>query len=122
MELIDKTLGVLLEVGLWALLITLLNTVLVSFWYAHLLRIARKPWKSMRTFIVILVAPLWMILIFTVLALVAAGICPTKGYFDNYRYYLVATIFGKKQARSLYGVRKLEPRKFFHRGFANFRK
>ena len=113
---------ILREAGEWYLIFTLVNTVLVGLWYLHLLEVANKTWKKARTLIVLLVAPFWLVIIFTCAALLAAWMCPTKGYGDNYRYYLVATIYGKTSACALYGDRQLEPRKFFRNGFAIFRK
>ena len=108
--------------GLWYLLVTAANTVIVMLWYWHLVTIAKRPLKNFRALVVMVFLPVYLVLPLTALSLVAAWVCPTKGYWDNYRYYLVATIYGKNQAMALYGVRKLEPRKFFHRGFARLRK
>lgn len=100
-------------VGVWYVIVTLINTVIVTLWFWSVSRAAKKPMIRWKTLIVVAFLPVYIVIILTIAALIAAWICPSKGYWTNYKYYLVATVYDREHATTLFGERQLQIKNFF---------
>jgi len=105
------------ETTFWSIFVLLCTTVTIALWWLYMLRIARLPFRWVVFVPVLLLVPTYLVAPLMILALVAALFAKQPGFYTNFRYYLVAMVFGSARAASIYGERSVLPSDYLSRKF-----
>ncbi len=113
----DGTGSLFASIGWWGLLVLTCTHLFILLWWLSMCRIARRPatWKTLVP--VVLLVPSYLVLPLLALAAVAALLAGGDDFSGNFKYYLVAAVFGPRRAAEIYGRRSLAPAEFFRKRF-----
>lgn len=103
------------------LILYLVSTMISLTWYIQLCLFAGKSVSTAGIMVIIIILPFYLIIPFILAALTAARLCRENDFWINYKYYTVATIYGKKLAAERFGERAIFPSDYFTKVFKRFK-